>query len=279
MANLRIVAKNQVDHPSCVLSCTATPTLPLDNLKNYQRGRIARIPANPAFEIKGTYGGDGIYASMAALMRVNLEPAATWRFQGYSDAAWTNQVVDTTTLTAIDSATLGDLDWGVEPLGSGIFDPFYGQKWSLAWFARTLILSWKITITDTTNSEGVVDISRVWVGDYFELAYNPSFGMRMGWKENSEQWETDGGGPHVDAAVPYRVLSFDLENIPEADRAKWMDLLRYCGMRRDVMVSVYPAGTGEQLRDYTLDALIAHMPDMTTVALGRDTTNITLREV
>ena len=87
MSNLRIVAKNEVDHPSCVLTCSVVPTLSLDNLKNPVRGRIARIPSGAAFDIKGTYGGTGIYATMVSLIRTNLEPAATWQIYGYSDVA------------------------------------------------------------------------------------------------------------------------------------------------------------------------------------------------
>ena len=65
------------------------------------RNRIARIPASPAFSIKGTYGGMGVYASGVSLQRLNIEPAGTIRFQGYSDAAWTTQVVDTGTVAAV----------------------------------------------------------------------------------------------------------------------------------------------------------------------------------
>lgn len=280
MSNLRLVAKNEIDHPSCILTCSVTPTLALDNLKNMVRGRIFRAPASPAFDIKGTYGGSGVYASMVSLIRTNLEPSATWRFRGYSTADWTGTpAIDTTTLVAIDSTDLGDLDFGVEPLGSGIFDPFYGQKMTLAWFARTLILSWTLTITDTGNSSGFVDASRLWLGDYYELANNPSYGAKVAWREATQQWETDGGSIRSDAGVPYRTLSLDLGYVVEADRAQLFDTFRYCGMRKDIFVCPYPSGTAAQVRDYTMNGVLQVLPDLVTVGYGQDTTTLNFREV
>lgn len=280
-ANMLLVAKNSVDHPACVLSCTATPTLPLDNLKNYTRERITRIPCNPAFEIRATFGGNGVYASAACLSRCNLEPAATWRFQGYTAATnWTGANVDTGTLTAIESATLGSLDWGVQPLGGGIFDPFYGQKMALAFFARTLFLSWKITITDTGNSHGAIDISRAIVGEYFQPAWNFDWGYRWGWKEKSEIWDTDGGGPRCDAAVPYRAGQFDIKNITEAERQTWMSIFRTVGVgRSDFLVCPFPTGTSQQIRDYSANAIFTELPDITGASLSNNQTTISLREV
>jgi hypothetical protein len=263
MSNLRIAAKNLIDS-GCTLSCSVAVTLPLNNLKNQVHGRIARIPASPAFDIKGTHTA-AIYASMCGITWTNLSSAATWRFQGYSDAAWSSQVVDSTTLPALAS--------------SSIFNPFYGQKQCEMSFTRTQIQSSKITITDTANSDGHIDASRLWVADDFELAHNPVYGMKIGWKEETSIWTTDGGSPRSDAGVPYRQLTFDLDSIPEADRLIWMDILRYCGMRNDVFVRVYPTGTAEQKRDYTINGLISSMPDLTTVGLGRDSTNITIREL
>lgn len=252
MANLRLAYKNSVDHPACVLTTTVTPILPLDNLKNYKRGRILRYPAADGQFISATFGGNGVRCSMAALCRHNLEPAATWRFRGYSDPDWTTEVIDTGDLVAVDSSSLGSLDWGVAPLGSGVFDPFYGQKMSTAYFDETLLLSWTIEISDAGNSSGFIELSRVWVGAYFELAENPEYGLIMGWVEKSETWRSDGGSPHCDGAIPYRGGSFDLRYIVEADRAQWMDITRYCGLgRRDLFMSVRPDDTNLNLkRDY-----------------------------
>lgn len=278
-ANMRLVAKNTVDDTRCVLTCSATPTLPLDNVKSRIRSRITRIPSASAFEVKATFGGDSVRIAQAAALWTNLDIDATWRLQGYSDAAWTTQVIDSGTVSCIDATALGDLDFGVDPLGSNIFDPFYGQNFALMWFAETVVASWKLTITNTTNAAGYIDISRLIVGKYFEITYNPAYGLKLGWKEQTTLWETDGGSPRSDAGTPYRVMTFDLQLIPEADRQKWMDIIRYVGMRRDLFVAVMPEGSAAQRRDYAMNCIVQSMPDFATVFTDHDSTNITLREV
>ncbi len=282
-AQMRIVAKNTVDDSRCVLSCSVGVTLPLDNLKSRVRGRITRIPSGAAFEVKATFGGDSVRIANAALLWTNLDIDATWRLQGYSDAAWSSQVIDSGTLACIDATALGDLDFGIDPLGANIFDPFYGQNFALMWFANTVVASWKITITNTTNAAGYIDASRLIVGPYFELASNPVYGLGLQWADTTQIWETDGGGPFSDAGNMYRVMTFDLQGIPETDRKKWMDIVRYVGMRRDILVSLMPEGTAAQRRDYSMNCIITALPKFNTVHVQDDTSNhstsMTLREV
>jgi len=277
-SKLTIVPENIFNHPACVLSCSAVPTLPIDNLKNPKRGRIARIPCDPAFEIKATWGGMGVYLSALSLLRCNFEPAATWRIQAYTAAAdWTGANVDTGVLTAIDEPTLGEMDFGVDPLGS--YDPFYAQKFTLAWLERTLTLSLKITVNDTGNSAGRIDISRAFGGDYFQVGWNLNWGFRLGWQDNSEIFETDGGSPHIDATVAYRPFTFDLGGITEAARSRWMSIFRVAG-NSDFLICPYPGGTSTQIRDYFLNAIFRRpLPDLTTDSLNENSTNVSIREV
>lgn len=264
MSNLRILALNAVDNSDSVLSCSVAVTLPLDNMKNPARERVCRVPADPAFALKGTLT-TAVNASMVQLLRTNLSSAATCRFRGYPNDDWTGTPVDTGTVTAIESTAFNAL--------------YTGPKHWTAFFASTSIKSWQIDVTDTANVDGYVDVSRAKVGDYFELTYNPVYGMKLGWKSESTVWPTDGGGSHTDRLGGARLLNFDLEGIPEADRIKWMEIFGYCDSAIDVSVIVYPGGTSAQIRDYTLSGIIMPpLPDLTTVGLNRDSTNITIRE-
>lgn len=278
-ANLRIASKNHVDDSRCVLSCSASPILPLANLQSTVRGRILRVAAGSGIQIKGTYGGEAVRASMAAIVRHNLEADATWRFQGYSDAAWTTQVVDSGTVAAIDVTALGDLDFGVDALGSGPWDSLVGQKLSRVYIASTVLLSWKITINDPTNSSGVIDVCRAWVAKYFEFDMNPVHGSKVAWKEDSQMWNTDGGTPRVDAGTPYRQLALNLEWMPETDRRDFMDILRRNGMRSDLFVDLMPDGNAHELVAFCADMLIQQMPDLTFAEFERFSSSIVLREI
>lgn len=278
---LRICAVNNVDDSRCVLSCSVSPILPLANLQNTLRERLFRAASTTAVDIKGTYGGDAVGISCVSIQRANLTSAATWRFQAYSTADWTGTpVIDSTTLTPIPAIPLGSLFFGVDPAGLDKYHVLLGKKQATLWFTRTAALSWKLTLTDTLNPAGVIDISRLIVGDnHLEVGVNPRYGLRLGVRDTSSAWETDNGSERVDAGELYRVLTFGLENISETDRQRWIEILFYCGTYRDVLVSVYPEGTDEQIRDYTINGRFkGPLPDLTATFVDRNSADMTFRE-
>lgn len=247
--NARICVKNAVDDSRCVLSCSVSDILPVENLQNVVRERILRVAAGSDIDVKGTYGGESVRASMVSFYRHNLEAGATVRFRGYSDDAWTTLVIDTGDRDAVPTATLDYLDFGISPLGISIWDPNYRLKRTtvffddadMALFDSEIIGSWKATITDPSNTSGNIDLSRLWVGKYFELTYNPIYGAAIGLMDDSKVWRTDGGSARADAVVPYRGGKFDLQAFPEADRAMWVASSQYCGVgRRPFFFSLYP---------------------------------------
>lgn len=258
--NLRLVPKNAADAATLTASPAVETSLPVSNLQNILRARIMRTTSAAAQTISGTWGGTGYPVNMAAILRHNIESAGTWRVQLYSDAAWTTQIYDSGNVTAIDSLTLGELDWGVSPLGSGLYDAFLGQRNSAIYFPEVTAVSFKITITDTGNSAGYIDVSRLWLGQYIAPAYNVSYGLQLAWRDNTTQVRTDGGSLRSDGGQPWREIRFSLDALPEADRSAWSDVFRYAGRRLDVFVSVFPESGGEIERDYMMAAKFSELP-------------------
>jgi len=259
---LFICTRNVIDEASLSLSAgSVVSTLPITNLQLPARGRIARFnPIATSPVIRWTWGGDGRYANVVMLNRHNLESAATWRVELFNTVDWTGSAVyDSGTVAAVDSVTLGDLDWGVAPLGSGIFDSFLGQKFSIVFPSRVLHLSGRVTINDSGNSSGNIDASRLYVGDATEFTYNFDR-IDMGWEEDSRLTRSDGGSARADGQIAYRVMDLNLEWLTEADRAKLLDMARFAGRRKDVLVSAFPGETGELLRDSTMIGRFAELP-------------------
>lgn len=255
-ANFVITPKNAIDDGQMTASPVMVASLPPSNLQLPARGRVARTIGTAAQQIKFTWGGAGYYLTMLMLSRHNLEPGSTWRIQLYSDAAWTTQVYDSGTISAVDSGTLGDLDFGIEPLGAGIFDAFLGQKYSLHYLksggldTRVLAVSGIVTITNVGNSAGYLEFCRLFAGDHMELNYNPS-GLDLSWDEVTDQSRSAGGSLRSDGKVAYRRLTVDLSFVNVAQRSKLMDLLRYAGKRKEVFIAAFPEQGGELERDYT----------------------------
>ncbi len=290
-SNCRITALNAVDHIACVLSSTVAPTtlFPLSHLQNQKRGRFTRIPSAVAFSIKGTYGGMGVRVNMVSGIRVTIQPAGTYQFIGYSDENWTNEVYNSGAIIAIPSDTLGEVDFGVTALGSGLFDPFFGQKMFTHYFVDPvtgadmdpiLILSWKLIITDTGNTDGWIDMSRRFIGAYHELYYNPQYGAKLTWQINSKKRRMRGGSLGYNRGIPFRELSLDFKFMPDADAAMLTMISRYLGDCGDMHLSFFPKDAdGAKTRDYAMQCVFSKLPSIETAAWQQSNTSATFEEI
>lgn len=260
---LFMCVRNAVDEATLSLAAgTVVSTLPLSNLQLPARGRIARFtPISTSPVIRFTFAGAGRYFNFMCLNRHNLESAATWRVRLYSDAAWTTGVYDSGTVAAVDSVTLGDLDWGFDALGAGIFDSFLGQKHSVLYFNRVGALSGDITINDSGNSGGKIELSRIFGGDGTEFTYNAAT-LDGGWRDMTDQKRSAGGGLRSDGQIAYREYQGSLNWLADADRPTFSDMMRWAGKRKDVFFSAFPTATGEKERDYTMIGKFTEMPDI-----------------
>jgi hypothetical protein len=261
-SNLVMCVKNAIDYATLAASPALISTMPEGHLRLPARGRVARSTSAAAQEISFTWGGQGYYLNFLTLMRHNLEPAATMRVQLFATASFTTQIYDSGNVAAYSAATLGDLDFGVDPLGSGVFDGFLGQRFSTFYFTRVLALSGKITITDTGNSASYVEASRLYAGDATEFTYNPN-ASRFGWKDNTEQSRGAGGSLRSDAGISFRKLDLTMAWVSASQRNQLADMLRFAGRRKDIFLSLYPSVGGEKERDYTMLAkFVSDMPDI-----------------
>lgn len=264
MANFRLCAKNAIDYATMSASPAVSTSLPATNLQLPARGRVTRTTGTAAQDIKWTWGGDGYYLNFLILNRHNLESGATARLILYPNADWTGTpVYDSGSVAAYDYATLGDLDFGVDPLGKGAFDAWLGQRYTLFYFTRGLALSGKLTLTDTGNSAGYLEASRLYAGDYREVVVNPR-AAALAWKDETELSRSAGGSLRSNGAITYRELELDLGSIDAADRPQLMDILRFAGKRLDVFAALFPGSTGEKERDYTLLGKFLELPDVVT---------------
>jgi hypothetical protein len=256
MANLRMCVKNAIDFATLTASPTmlSTATIRASNLLIQDRGLVARtvspIPASQV--INWTWNGQGYYINHVMLNRHNLESSALIRVQLFSDIAWTNQIYDSGLIAPYDASSLSDLDWGFDPLGSGIFDAFLGQKFSILYTPRVLAQSGRVTLNDPGNSNGYLEASRLWAGDYMEFTYNPT-SLDFQWDELTKQSRQPGGGGlrSDSASVAFRTFDFDISFIDPLQRALLADMTRYAGLRKDIFMGMYPGAGGESERDHT----------------------------
>lgn len=260
----RIIPRNVVDLATLTSTIACYPTTPLVNLKQDRRARIARWPAAVGVQqLFGTWNGQGFTVGGWSLDRFNISPAGLIRLVGYSNANWTGSLIDTGALPAYNAAALGSFTWGLEPLGSGIFDGYLGYKYFNGWFAKQTIASFLIEIFDPTNSDQVIDLSRVVLGDYIQTTYNASFGIRAGWRTRTEQDESDGGSMFSDRKLPRRVITASLENLTETERRDMYDFTRYVDKGKSFLISFQAGEAASMERDFTIPrAKFVDLPDI-----------------
>jgi hypothetical protein len=80
----------------------------------------------------------------------------------------------------------------VTPLGGDLLEGFGGYRFWTCYFARSLIASWQFDITDT-NSAGYIEVGRSSSATTSSPPRMPTTGFKLGWRENTEQEEMDGG--------------------------------------------------------------------------------------
>lgn len=250
MSNLRLVAVNQVDAATLGASPALAASLPVTNLQDTRRAKVARTTSTANQTITGNFAATAV-CSAAALWRHNLTSAGTWRIELYSaDNQAGTKVYDSGDTLAYTAKCLGDLDWGTDPLGASVFTG-WSFIYSVLWFSPVPAKSFRLTLKDASNPAGYMEASRLVIGVHLSPAANMEYGMELGWRDDSRQVRMDGGSLHVESVEVYRTAAFELGWLADTERAKWLEIARKTGKRGEVLLSLYPSVGGAKERDHT----------------------------
>lgn len=276
--SVRIVSTNTADSAT-LSSSDFVATLPVTNLQVEGRGKVARTTnATGDKVINGNFAGAVVVACML-LYNHNLTSQATMRLQIWDAANQTGNITyDSGAIPALPALGWGEFQWGASPWGATVFTG-WGSAFSDLWFDAVAGLSFRITLSDPSNPAGYLQVKRLLIGSYFEPGVNVSYGMQLGWKDNSEQVRTQGGSLRTDARVLYRALSAELGHLTPAERAIFMDIVRTIGLRKETFISVWPDAGGALERDHAMLGKFVSMPDMTHPTPSSYTSNIEFEEV
>lgn len=266
--SIRYIARNVGDLAtlSCVLP--SFPTNPVANLQKERRARTFRWDpkgGSPSGQsILGNWGGALYFVSGMGLDRHNLSSAGIVRCRGYASTDGSGAAsIDTGNLAPYNASALGPFTWGTSALGASILDGYLGFQYTMAWFARQQIGSFRIDISDDTNAAGYNEISRLVLGDYTEHQRNAAWGIKLRWDEKTTQDEMDGGTVISDGRIPRRMITGTLPGLLPAERTLFADFTRFVGMRKSFCISFQPGEGASLERDFTiLQAKFLQMPDI-----------------
>ena len=267
MSNVKIVVQNDADSATLTASPALAATLPVTNLQETSRYKLARTTSAASQDIKGDWTVDRLI-SCCTLWRHNLTSAGTLRLYLYSGAAQTGTTMyDSGAVGAHPIKALGDLEPGYSALGESVFT---GWDWAFStlWFTPVWARSFKLTLADAANPAGYFQAARLILGRHIEPFYNMSYGVEMQWDEATSQSRTDGGSLRSETAESFRRLKFGMERIDDGERARVQEIIRTLGKRKDFFVSGYPGANGAKERHHAMLAKFSATPPLIYAMLG-----------
>jgi len=278
-SKLRIVRDFHTDFDTMVADPVFVSTMDVVNLQDQSRGLVARTTSTATQIIKGdfsTYRRIGAFA----LNRHNLTIDSTIQIELFDDPAQSGSLeYDSGEFLAVETKTLGELDWGVDVLGANIFTD-WGYALTIHFFTEAICQSYRITIKDAANPDGYFEASRMILGPYIEPTKNLDFGYVGGWSGGTTQIRTAGGSLISLEPVggPFRQLSFSISNLPVSERAVFYDLGRHPGLKDDMLISLFPDKTLSARRDYAMFCKLTSYPGMSEQFLAAYNTQLQMQE-
>lgn len=247
MSNVLLSFPNRADTATITGGAWVT-SLPLTNLQDRRLAKVARSAdvslTSTQFDVDL---GTELYLRVAALPKGNFSEAAKWRIRGSSDSGFADA-----SLTTYDSGWLDPYDTVIYPSGVLNFgDPgwFTGKLASIDFTAGyriypTHIISpiamaqyWRVEIDDTTNSDGYVDVARLFLGYAYEPRINMANGFSFGWTTSSTRTETDGGATYHNDRPRRRLMEFVLpEETADEALVRGFEILRQLGTSGQLFV-------------------------------------------
>lgn len=245
--NCLLGVNNKVDLASGFTGGSTAVTFPLTNLQRADLSRPWRSAAVTPPSAAGrdvTAGrtwieidlGSGQVFQMIALIAHNLTQAATIRVRASDSSTFASDVYDTGAVAAWPTiAGFGSLPWGVFAWGGALAvtdAPYYSISSYLLLPDPVSARHVRIEINDGFNPAGFLQVGRAFVGPIWQPSLNMELDWSIGWEDPSEPSRAIGGWLTFDERPRYRVASFTLGHLPEAEAST--NILDYMDRRKGI---------------------------------------------
>lgn len=236
---LRIVYNNVADSSSVSASTTAG-TLVATNLLKDIKSDIWRSTGTAA-TVTLTWATSQML-SMVALPFCNLTSSSTFRIKLYAEIADVAPVLDTGVVTACAGTPLGLWDWGNIPLGVNGYS-YGGASYGVAWWETTVAKKMELIISDTTNTAGYIEASRVVAGTYYTPENDAELNVDWNVDDTSVNIRSAGNDLRSEMGSQNKCIKFNLSVLSAGDRATTASILRGNGKIKPLYVSLFPNDT------------------------------------
>lgn len=233
MSNLRLVGRNLAINAS-LSSSNHQGNLVADNLKTSGRSKVLRS-SGTSVTITASFSSSIV--SCISLPMCNLSSTATLTIS----CGGVSRTVTCCAYSMQDHVNFsGTPDANSFAVGGG--------SYATVFFNEVLASSATITITDSANAAGYIDIAYLVIGRYFSPVYNANLGASIRFSDSTNKIKNDVGDPKLNRGSRHRILSFTLEYMPASDRKQVVDALVFAGTSSPVFCHLFPESEDDQER-------------------------------
>ena len=240
--NIKIGYFNAIDGAS-LTATGVSAQLPIDNVKTINRGQV--------FRSNTTQTITGVFSSTQEIgMTAIWCPKSEWG-NSHFDVTFYNGA------TIVKSVTDANL--------SVFFNPVFATRFTMTVYAVIQ-----------------VDISRIFMGRYFEPTKNLEFGFGMKYKDTSTSERTEDGSLYIQKKSKYRTLTFSLADITDIDRSGLVDMIEFLGVQNDCYVSVFSEGfegSGTVRRDFEIIGILEDGAELVFTSANRWSQKLIVNEL
>jgi hypothetical protein len=173
--------------------------------------------------------------------------------------------------------------WDTSYLPTGANSYAYGSgTYARAWFPSALpCAGLTITITDTNNTAGYIEASRLIIGDYWSPTHNTSFGLTSAPKSLSSSMRTESGDLVTNRGIQYNSMNFDLTWLTPADRAVFTKIIKANGINKPLLISLFPDASEDYDKEQTFQIYgkLTQVPDLTHPMYSMYSSMIEIEEI
>jgi hypothetical protein len=240
MSNTIIGYQNRIDAATFAAYGSWSATLPLNNIKTRQLSKKARTTnaVNASTKLRFALDLERIIGSIA-IVNHNMQKDATWRYRVYSDSGYATLVYDSGTINVWPLMPFGSYEWE----DSRFWDLQLSAE-EIALFTKTLTYVpstvasaryYQIEFFDSTNTDGYVELGRIFIGAIYQPELNMNLGASIGDETNTIVDVALSGAEFFDRRTSSRVAQFTLDHLTYNESIINGDIMKISGTDAEVL--------------------------------------------
>ena len=245
MANVSLAWPNIID-ATTVSGGAWMASLPVTNIQNRRISKVARS-SNAALAstlLNIDMGPTPSAIGLLALVVHNLSTSAKVRIRADDAADFATPLYDSGWVSVWPSGIipLDLLEWEEDNfwLGTVSQNAIAGYRAPFTHYlpSATTQRYWRIEMDDTGNTDGYVQIGRVFVGKVWSPAYNMKYGAKIGYTDATASETSLTGEEFFDVRTRFREYSFELGYLSQAEAmSSILNMQQQLGTSGEILIS------------------------------------------